>query len=208
MEQAKQSIGEFFSKIEKLTNIQRLSISAGVLLVIIGIFSYFSYYPKYNLIKRYSNEIKQLEAKLVIAKKNASEIDKFRKELSEKNTQFKVVMQALPEKKEIPSLISNISRSGLDAGLEFLSFQPQAEQVKDFYAEIPVSIKVIGTYHNVAVFFDKVSRLSRIVNIRDIKISANNKSSKQNGIQLQTSCQALTYRFIETKGQKKRPNKK
>ena len=207
MEKAKQSIEEFFGKIEKLTKVQRLSICVVTLLVIIGGFSYFSYWPKSKQIKAYRSDCKQLETKLVKAKKNAADIDDFRKRMDKKKAQFKVVMQALPEQKEIPSLISSISRSGLDAGLEFLLFQPQAEKSKGFYAEIPVSIKVTGTYHNIAVFFDKVSRLSRIVNIEDIKISAG-KSSKQNEVKLNTSCKAVTYRFIEAKGKKKQNKKK
>ena len=206
MEQAKQAIEEFFSKIEKLTKVQRLSICVITLLVIIGGFSYFSYHPKYKRIKAYHNECKQLEAKLVTARKNAAEIDSFRKKMDKKKLQFKVIMRALPEKKEIPSLISNISRSGLDAGLEFPLFQPQPENSKGFYAEIPVSIKVIGTYHEVAVFFDKVSRLSRIVNIEDIKMAAG-KSSNQSEVKLNISCKAVTYRFIEAKGQKQQQKK-
>jgi type IV pilus assembly protein PilO len=207
MEQVKQAIEEFCNKIEKLTKVQRLSICVITLFVIIGGFSYFSYWPKYKRIKAYRSELKQIEAKLVTAKKNAADIDDFRKRMEKKKAQFKVVMRALPVKKEIPSLISSISRSGLDAGLEFLLFQPQAEESKGFYAEIPISIKVIGTYHEVAVFFDKVSRLSRIVNIEDINMAAG-KSSKQNDLKLKTSCKAVTYRFIEAKGKKKQNNKK
>jgi len=77
-------------------------------------------------------------------------------------------MKALPDKKEIPSLLTSISEAGKEAGLEFLLFQPISEINKDFYAEIPVSIKVAGNYHNVGLFFDNVSRLFRIVNIKDI----------------------------------------
>jgi type IV pilus assembly protein PilO len=90
--------------------------------------------------------------------------------------------------------LSSISQSGRDAGLDFLLFQPQAEKNKDFYAEIPVSIKITGNYHNVALFFDKVARLSRIVNIDDIKMT----STKGNA-NLITSCKAVTYRFVEKK---------
>ncbi len=102
-------------------------------------------------------------------------------------------MKALPDKKEIPSLLTNITESGKDAGLEFLLFQPKPEINKDFYAEIPVSIKVAGNYHNVGLFFDKVSRLSRIVNIKDIVMA-----TTREGKGLNTSCTAVTYRFVET----------
>ena len=207
MEQVKRAIEEFFSKIEKLTKVQRMSICVITLFVIIGGFSYFSYWPKYERIKASRNECKQLKANLVIAKKNAAEIDSFRKKREKKKTQFKIVMRALPEKKEIPSLISSISRSGLDAGLKFPLFEPKSENIKGFYAEIPVSIKLTGNYHNVAVFFDKVSRLYRIVNIEDIKMSTG-KSSKQNKSMLNISCKAVTYRFIDAEEQAAQKKKK
>ncbi|MCD6184366.1 MAG: type 4a pilus biogenesis protein PilO [Deltaproteobacteria bacterium] len=210
MEQLKQAIEEFFSKIEKLTKVQRLSICVITLFLIIGGFSYFSYWPKYKRIEAYRSECQQLEAKLATAKKNAAEIDSFRRKIDKKKLEFKKVMRALPDKKEIPSLISSISKSGLDAGLEFPLFEPKSENVKGFYAEIPVSIKIIGTYHNVAVFFDKVSRLHRIVNIEDIKMSAakNNNSNLQNlEVDLSISCKAVTYRFIDAKEQAKQKKK-
>jgi type IV pilus assembly protein PilO len=103
-------------------------------------------------------------------------------------------VKKLPEKKEIPSLLSSISQSGRDAGLEFLLFEPRGEQTKEFYAEIPVSIIVEGNYHKTALFFDKVARLHRIVNIDDIKMIAAKESDE-----LRTSCTAVTYRFVETK---------
>ncbi|MBW1820266.1 MAG: type 4a pilus biogenesis protein PilO, partial [Deltaproteobacteria bacterium] len=115
----------------------------------------------------------------------------------------------LPEKEEIPSLISAISASGQESGLEFLLFQPKGEKRKDFYAEIPVSIQVTGNFHNIVLFFDKVARLSRIVNIRDIKISrAKGKSKTSDSSKLSTSCTAVTYKFVEPVSKKKKPKKK
>ena len=106
-------------------------------------------------------------------------------------------MRALPEKQEIPTLLASISRSGQDAGLEFILFKPEKENHKDFYAEIPVAIQVTGSYHNVALFFDKVARLSRIVNIDNINLTAKKEMAAGEGLTLGTSCTAVTYRFIE-----------
>ena len=117
--------------------------------------------------------------------------------------EFKIVTKKLPEKKEIPALLSSVSQSGRDAGLEFLLFQPESEINQDFYAEIPVSMRVAGSYHNVALFFDKVARLSRIVNIDDIKMA-----STKGNMDLITSCKAVTYRFVETKPENASSNKK
>jgi type IV pilus assembly protein PilO len=106
--------------------------------------------------------------------------------------QFEIAKMALPEKEEIPSLLASISQSGKDSGLEFLLFQPKPEVKKDFFAEIPVAISVSGGYHNVAMFFDKVANLSRIVNINNIALKP-----QKNGEELVTNCTAVTYKFVE-----------
>ena len=123
--------------------------------------------------------------------------------MQEAEVQFKTAMRALPEREEIPSLLTSISRSGQDAGLEFLLFQPKSEVRKEFYAEIPVEMSVKGGYHDLAVFFDKVARLSRIVNIRNI-------SMKRAGdtLDLNTSCTAVTYKFVEPPPQKQTNKRK
>lgn len=105
---------------------------------------------------------------------------------------FKVVRKALPEKKEIPDLLTSISQSGHDAGLDFLLFEPKNEEMKDFYTEIPVSIIVSGNYHNLGLFLSKVASLPRVVNVRDLSLKP-----VQGGAGLNTSCTAVTYRFVE-----------
>ena len=205
----KKSSEPLFEKIEKLSKVQRILICSGIFLVIIGSFVYFSYFPKLKTQKNLNKEIKNLEKKLAIARKNAKDLKKYQNEIKEAKSKFKEVMLSLPEKEEIPSLISAISASGHDSGLEFLLFQPKGENRKDFYAEIPVSIQVTGNFHNIVLFFDKVARLSRIVNIRDIKISgAQGKSKTSDSTKLNTSCTAVTYKFVEAVAKKKKPVKR
>lgn len=194
----------FFEKIGKLSTSQRILTCCGVFFVLIGAFTWFFYLPKFSKIDQLKIEKQRLEQELVSVKRKAKLLKKYQKEFKASEAKFKLVMKALPDKKEIPSLLTNISRSGQDAGLEFLLFQPQAEIDKDFYTEIPVLIHVTGNYHNVAVFFDKLSRLNRIVNIKDIKMKTPGTGEK-----LDTSCTAVTYKFLErsskpSKGKKKR----
>ena len=207
----KKSYEPLFEKIEKLTKVQRILICSAIFLVIIGSFVYFSYFPKIKTQKLLNKEIKQLEKKLIVAKRNARDLQKYQKEIKEAKGEFKEVMLSLPEKEEIPSIISAVSASGKESGLEFLLFQPKDENRKDFYAEIPVSIQVQGNFHNVVVFFEKVARLSRIVNIRDIKISRESgqgKAKTSDSSKLSTSCTAVTYKFVEPVAKKKKPVKK
>ena len=172
--------------------------------MLVGPFVYFSFLPKLSQIDSLSKESRTLEKKLTVAQEKANQLKSYEEKLENAKLEFKIVTKKLPEKKEIPSLLSSISQSGRDAGLDFVLFQPLPERDKDFYAEIPVSITVKGNYHNVVLFFDKVSRLSRIVNIDDIKMKASSGSDI-----LTTSCTAVTYRFIETPPKKEtKSNKK
>ena len=198
-------LAPFFQNIEKLTKPQRIGIYVGTLVVIIGLCTWLLFWPKHQQIDSLGKQLVQIQQELAKAKKNAAELNDWRNKMKQKEAQYKTVTRALPEKEEIPSLLAGISQAGKDAGLEFLLFQPKPESPKDFYAEIPVDILVSGTYHQVAVFFDKVSNLPRIVNIRDIKMAP--EGQKDNGGNLKTACQAVTYKFIESGGQNQKGNR-
>jgi type IV pilus assembly protein PilO len=185
---------EKIDKIGKLSKLYRFLICFGIFLVLFGPFFYFYYQPKVNKIDELKTEQETLETRVVRAQAKARQLKHFQDKLKKAEAEFKTAVKKLPEKKEIPSLLSSISQSGRDAGLEFLLFEPRGEQTKEFYAEIPVSIIVEGNYHKTALFFDKVARLHRIVNIDDIEMIAAKESDE-----LRTSCTAVTYRFVETK---------
>ena len=189
------SIEPFFEKVEKLSKVQRILISAGFFSLLAGVFIYFFFWPKFEKINSLKTDLKELETKLTTAKRNAADLKKFQAKMKEAEAQFKLAMKKLPEKEEIPSLLSSISDSGQQVGLEFLLFEPKPEKKKEFYAEIPVAMNIKGDYHNLALFFDQVARLSRIVNIQNIQI-ANSKDKKSGD--LSTKCIAVTYKFIET----------
>jgi type IV pilus assembly protein PilO len=200
-----ESIEPFFEKISKLSQLQRALISGGIFLIFIGLFVWLSYYPKFKEIGKIKVSLKKLEKELKAAKKDAKDLKKYKKRMKEAESKFKLVMKSLPEKEEIPSLLANISSSGQDAGLEFVLFQPKKEIKKDFYAEIPVAIKVTGRYHNVALFFDKVARLPRVVNIRNISMTPGRGKGRD---KLSTGCTAVTYKFIDKPKKKKKKKKK
>ena len=204
------ALAPIFEKMEELTRPQRIGLYAGVLVVLIGLSVYFLLWPKYVEIDKLGKQLAAVQQELQKAKKNAAELNDWRAKMKKKEAEYRTVMRALPEKEEIPSLLAGISQAGKDAGLEFLLFQPKQEVKKDFYAEIPVNINVSGPYHQVAVFFDKVANLPRIVNIRDMKMTPQSQQ-KDNQDALTTVCQAVTYKFIESapapavkKGKKKK----
>lgn len=201
---ASSNVAPFLQNIEKLSKPQRLGIYIGALVLIFGLSGWLLFWPKYQKIGNLKADLTKVQLELERTKKNIEKINFWRTKMKKKEVQYKTVMRALPEKEEIPSLLAGISQAGKDAGLEFMLFQPKPESGKEFYAEIPVDINVSGTYHQVAVFFDKVSNLPRIVNIRNIKMAP--VSKKEAGNALNTSCQAVTYKFIEKK--KVNPQKK
>lgn len=186
------AIEPLFEKVGNISKVHRILICVATFIVITGVFVYFLYLPKFERLNQINSEYKSLEQRLALAKKRAAQLSKHREDMKMAEAKYKIAMKALPDKKEIPSLLTSISEAGKEAGLEFLLFQPISEINKDFYAEIPVSIKVAGNYHNVGLFFDNVSRLYRIVNIKDIVMA-----TPKEGDMLNTSCTAVTYRFVE-----------
>ena len=187
-----ESLSPVFEKVEKISRAQRMMIYFGSITILIGAFVYFFYLPKYKTIDKLNQNYDKLEQQVVSAKRNAMQLGKFRNNMKKVEKEYRRVMKALPGKQEIPGLLESISEAGQVVGLEFLLFQPKAEIKKDFYAEIPVSIQVAGNYHNVGLFFDRVSNLPRIVTIQGIKMTPQKGDDK-----LITSCSAVTYKFVE-----------
>ncbi len=201
------SIEPFLEKIEGLSQVQRIIISVGSFVVIAGIFIYFLYLPKYEKINSLKKQLTDLEQKLSTAKRNAADLKKFQAKMKEAEAQFNMAMKKLPETKEIPSLLTAISDSGQQVGLEFLLFEPKKEKKKEFYAEIPVAMSLRGDYHNLAIFFDQVARLNRIVNITNIQMTRAKGKGKAAG-ELLAKCTAVTYKYLDEPPKKKKKKKK
>jgi len=199
-----ESLEPAIEKIAGLTQVQRILICVLTFFFLSGGFGYFFFYPQYNQLDAMGTQLKQLEQQLANARAAASQIAKFRQEMKDAEHDFNVTRKALPDKEEIPMLLTSVSQFGHDAGLEFVLFEPKPEVPRDFYAEIPVSVTVSGSYHNVGMFFDKVSNLNRIVNIKDIKMAppaakdTKMAPSAKDSTRLITSCIAVTYKFQET----------
>ena len=119
---------------------------------------------------------------------------KLREDIAEAEARFKEATIQLPEEKEIPELLRQVSNLGRDSGLEITLFRQQTETLQDLHAEVPVEMAVRGGYHQIALFFEKVRRLDRIVNISDIGIK--NPQMADGRLQVDASFFATTYRFL------------
>lgn len=185
----------------KLPNSQKLMILGGVIAAIIGAYVYFVHMPKRQELAQRHEQLTKLQAKYEEQKKVLANLPKFEKELQHMELQLAESLKQLPNTREIPSLLTNISTLAQDSGLDILLFQPKPEGNKGFYAEIPVEMKVYGRYHNLGYFFDHISKLNRIVNISDIDIKGQKtkaKSPNEAGT-LEASFKAITFKFIEQK---------
>ena len=203
-----------FEKIAAIPRTHRIYIAVGTFLLLGGAFFYFIYMPKSVEIDKLRQNHSDLEIKVAKAKEDAKNLEKYQRQYKEAQVKFKVAVQLLPDKKEIPSLLEGISKSGKNSGLEFLLFKPEKEVRREFYAEIPVKIDVTGGYHNLGMFFAKVAGLPRIVNISNLSIKTAPTSKEAPG-ELTASCVATTYQFIEqptgaapTKGKTKKGRKR
>jgi type IV pilus assembly protein PilO len=183
--------GAVFEKVEKLKMVHRILILAGTVVLLAGLFFWLVYHPKSNEISRLETEITGLKQKINQAKIKARNLAKLETEYAEVELQFQEALRLLPNKREIPTLLRTITQLGNDSNLVFRFFSPKRETPRDFYIEIPVSMEVSGTYHNVATFFDKVGRMERIVNILDVDM----KPVAERSTTLTTTCDAVTYRF-------------
>jgi len=198
-----ENFDKIIEKIEKFNTIQRIAICAGIILLISGAYFYLVIMPKFDMVSTLREEEKELDEQLDNVKEKTKDLKKIRNMAKHAEEQFEKARRILPDKEEIRTLLESVSRAGREAGLECTLFKPEQESIKDFYAEIPITIQLNGHFHNIAVFFDKVSRLSRIVNIQNFKIDIVEKNDKS---LLAVACTAITYKFLEagSHGKKKR----
>lgn len=129
--------------------------------------------------------------------RKAANYDAYKNQLAEIEQSFGTMLRQLPGETEIPSLIVDISQTGLAAGLQEKLFQPQSEAPKDFYAEKPIKIRLSGGYHEIANFVSGIAALPRIVTLHDINITPESANSYD---ELSLEVTAKTYRYLDETG--------
>ncbi len=124
-------------------------------------------------------------------KKQAVNLEEHRKQLAEIDKTFGALLKQLPNKAEMEALLIDINQAGLGRGLQFELFKPGRETTRDFYAELPISLKITGTYHDLGAFSADVAKLSRIVSLTNVAISPDK------GALLKLDATAMTYRYLD-----------
>jgi len=181
--------------IVKLPTSRKVLLLGVLVAIVAGLYFYLIYWPNLELLKQKKAEVEVLERQVRELRTVAANLKRFQEEAVKLREELRIAITQLPTSREIPALLSNISKLGKESGLEFLLFKPTGEVSKDFYAEIPVEIKVKGTYFNVATFFDKVGKLPRIVNISEV--SMDNAKEVFGRWEINTSCTATTFKFVD-----------
>jgi type IV pilus assembly protein PilO len=134
----------------------------------------------------------KLKDEYVAKKAQAVNLDMYRQQAREIETSFGALLKQLPNRSQMEALLVDINQSGLGRGLQFELFKPaQSESVKDFYAELPISLKVVGNYHDMGAFATDIAQLSRIVTLNDLGISVN----KDGNLVLDST--AKTFRYLD-----------
>ncbi|PLY15712.1 MAG: pilus assembly protein PilO [Sedimenticola sp.] len=155
-----------------------------------------------QLVALESVEKKEVELKIEFERKQAkaANLEKYKKQLEEMRQSFGAMLRQLPNKTEVADLLVDVSQTGLAAGLEFELFDPQAEVPKEFYAELPINIKVHGTYHEFGDFISGIAALPRIVTIHNVTVypKATGKGKEvldENPLIMEAV--AKTYRYLD-----------
>jgi type IV pilus assembly protein PilO len=143
----------------------------------------------------------QLLESLTSKAKRAANLDAYRVQLAEMEKSFGAMLRQLPNKTEVPNLLVDISQTGLGAGLEEKLFQPQDEVKKDFYAELPISIRLTGGYHEMGTFASGIAALPRIVTLHDIEITPASGKNLTDPSELTFNVTAKTYRYLDEEEQ-------
>lgn len=144
----------------------------------------------------------ELRSAFEAKQKKAANLEAYRNQLEEMKESFGAMLRQLPDKTEVAALLVDVSQTGLAAGLEFELFQPEGELLKDFYAELPIRVRVTGEYHEFGTFISGLAALPRIVTIHDVKISGAAGESGAPGAKLSLQATVKTYRYLDEEGPK------
>ena len=195
MELGLDKIQVHLDKLARLSKGLRAALFAGVVFAVFGAYGYFFYLPARQELAKVEQEQLQVQRKLSEVRAVAANEQAVRDEIAALEKKLAVALRQLPDSKELPVLLTDVTSLGKNAGLDFKAFRPQQEIRKAFYAEVPIDIEFSGGFHDIAVFFDQIARLPRIVNISELEMKISKESST--GTLLAVEGKATTFRFVE-----------
>ena len=179
----------------KLPLAGQLGVSAVIAALICGGFYYFWYSDALDQQRQKETRLADLQKQIRALEATANRLPEFQREVQALEARLETLKRILPPEKEMPDLMRRIQYLAAQSSLQIRKFNPAAVITKDFYQEVPVSIDVEGTYHNMGAFLDRVSRMSRLVNMSDLKIKAQSTQTLSNTIAVTST--ATTYVYLD-----------
>ena len=169
----------------------RVATLLAIFLVIVVGGWWFDWSDQLSTLEAKEREEATLKDDWVNKKRQAVNLPEYRRQLSEIDRQFGALLKQLPNRSEMESLLADINQAGLGRGLQFELFKPGTEVMKDFYAELPIAVRVTGSYHDLGEFVGDVAQMPRIVTLNDIAIE-----TQKEGV-LKFDATAMTYRYLD-----------
>ncbi|HEY7760152.1 MAG TPA: type 4a pilus biogenesis protein PilO [Burkholderiales bacterium] len=168
----------------------------GALVLVLALLLFAGYWFDWSNQWDQLNAARQKEAELrnqfLDKKRQAINLEAYRKQLADIEQSFGAMLKQLPNKSEMEALLSDINQAGLGRGLQFELFKPAAQEImSDFYAELPISIKLAGNYHDIGAFASDVSQLSRIVTLNNVALGLDKDG------RLIMDATARTFRYLD-----------
>lgn len=185
---------KILDRLGKIPRSQRLAVYGAIYVILVVAYWGLLYMPESGNLDTLAAERTQLTAERDKIALRVEKREEFKEELKELMADLQQALKELPEDREIPGLLKGISTLGKRVGLEVRRFQPLAEVVKEYYAEVPVSLEVEGSYHEVAMFFDRLSKMNRIVYVQDIQMGT--PDDRGGKVFLRVTGKAVTFRFL------------
>lgn len=190
-----------FNNIGSWPTVARAVLIGIVFVAVLGLGYWFDTQNQLDELRRAQTHETELKHVFETKAAKAANLKAYQAQLKDMRHSFGAMLRQLPNKTEVADLLVDISQTGLASGLHFELFKPEAEVPKDFYAELPISIRVRGDYHEFGAFVSGVAALPRIVTIHDIRITPAKDKSGQGPLVMQLT--AKTYRYIEQGGNQK-----
>lgn len=180
----------------------KISLLVGVFVVILAAGWWFVWDAQLLDLQTREQEEETLKQQFLDKKRQAVNLDLYTQQLAEIDRSFGALLKQLPNKSEIEALLIEVNQAGLGRGLQFELFRPGQEIVKDFYAELPISVKINGAYHDFGAFAADIARLPRIVTLNNIAITP---SSATGGLSLDATTKTFRYLDDEEVARQKKP---
>jgi len=196
----------------KLSNTKKILILVAILCVLGGFYLKTFILPEREELSGLQSQLDKSLKELNESRAITRDLETYKGQVKHLEADLKSALTQLPNEKEIPEILKNISTLGKESQLEFALFRPKPEEPQQFYAKVPIELTMVGSYHNTGTFFDRVSKLSRIINVVDFNMTrakepAGGRQATEE-VLVRTSCMINTYRFIERKGEEKKSEKK